>query len=185
MTSTNTSIRRTTASDSAAISEAVRAAFGAEGPEIDQLITNLLEDASAKPIVSLVAESESTIVGHVLFTRVEVVNSPRSVSAQILAPLAVVPGFQGQGIGGRLIEKGLNELASIGTDIVFVLGHPGYYRKHGFEPAGMHGFEAPHPIPAKDAEAWMVRELIPGSLVGAGGRVVCANSLMDPKYWRE
>ena len=64
----------------------------------------------------------------------------------ILAPLAVVPDAQGQGIGGALIEHGLSLLQRSGVGLVFVLGHPGYYPRHGFEPAGRLGFDAPFPI---------------------------------------
>ena len=85
-------------------------------------------------------------------------------TAALLAPLAVMPGRQRQGIGGQLIEAGMRELVARGVALVFVLGYPDYYTRHGFSPAGRQGFEAPYPLTASQADAWMVRELLPGTL---------------------
>ena len=108
-----------------------------------------------------------------------------SLSISILGPLAVMPDVQKQGIGGKLIQKGLEILSTSGVDLVFVLGHPTYYPRFGFKPAGELGFEPSYPIPEKNADAWMVQELRPGVIGSFSGRVICADSLDDPKYWRE
>lgn len=172
--------------DDEAIAKLAMAAFGAEeGPPIVELIADLLVDPSAQPVLSLVASNGENVVGHVLFSRVTVESFPSKVSAAILAPLAVHPDFQSRGIGGRLINDGLRRLADAGVDLVFVLGHPGYYPRFGFVEAGAKGFEAPYPIQEVNAPAWMVQELRPGVIGCARGRVVCADTLMDPKYWRE
>lgn len=161
-------------------------AFGAmEGAEIVQLIADLLIDESAQPVLSLVATVDNGIVGHILFSKVRVRQSEREVSAAILAPLAVHPELQSRGIGGQLVTEGLNQLSESGVELVFVLGHPGYYPRFGFSAARIKGFEAPYPIPQKHAEAWMVKALRPGVVEGPGGRVICADALADPKYWRE
>ncbi|WP_439346591.1 GNAT family N-acetyltransferase [Vacuolonema iberomarrocanum] len=97
----------------------------------------------------------------------------------------MVPDFQGQGIGGQLIKRGLQWLSASGTDLVFVLGHPGYYPRYGFQPASPLGFEAPYPIPDKDADAWMVQALRPNVIGTVSGKVVCADVLDRPEYWRE
>ncbi|CAE7242442.1 yjhQ, partial [Symbiodinium pilosum] len=86
------------------------------------------------------------------------------VQAVILAPLAVHPDFQSKGIGGQLIREGLRTVEAKGTGLAFVLGHPGYYPKHGFKPAGALGYDAPYPIEDKNADAWMVQAL--GEAVG-------------------
>jgi putative acetyltransferase len=72
-----------------------------------------------------------------------------------------------------------------GVELVFVLGHPGYYPRHGFTPAGVLGFHAPYPIPEKNADAWMVQELHPGVIGRARGKILCADAINRPEYWRE
>ena len=66
-----------------------------------------------------------------------------------------------------------------------MLGHPWYYPRHGFTPAGILGFEAPFPIPEKDADAWMVQELRSGIIGTVSGKVVCCDALNKPEHWRE
>jgi predicted N-acetyltransferase YhbS len=89
------------------------------------------------------------------------------------------------GVGTRLIEAGLTELKQVGVDLVFVLGHPGYYPRCGFTPAGVLGFEAPYPIPEKNAAAWMVQDLSGAAIGKVSGKVGCAAALDRPAYWRE
>ena len=162
-------------------------AFGnAEGPVIADLVTELSADESARPLLSLVAVADGKVVGHVLFTRAAIERSGMADAAgAILAPLAVHPAMQSRGIGGRLIRTGLDRLASTEVQLVFVLGYPDYYTRHGFAPAGAQGFQAPYAIPEEHADAWMVQALHPGSAPAAGGSVRCARALDDPKYWRE
>ncbi len=162
-----------------------REAFGDdEGPEIVELVAGLLADPTAKPLLSLVAVSDEKIVGHILFTRAKIAAN-EIVTVSILAPLAVAPHLQKQGIGGRLIKEGLKKLSESGTDLVFVLGHPEYYPRYGFIPADLPGFEAPYPIPEEVAGAWMVQELKPGRMNRLKGKVQCAGFLDRPEYWRE
>jgi predicted N-acetyltransferase YhbS len=123
--------------------------------------------------------------GHVLFTRAVVSGAEAGITASNLAPLAVIPEFQGRGLGGELIRNGLRQLAEMDTDLVFVLGHPGYYRRFGFRPAGALGLIAPYPIPPQHADAWMVQELKEGTVGTVEGRIICANSLNKPEYWVE
>ncbi|MFO7559076.1 MAG: N-acetyltransferase [Desulfobacterales bacterium] len=182
----NLQVRKALASDRRAISDVVIAAFGdVQGQEISDLIVDLLEDPSAHPVSSFVVTAEDTVVGHILFTRARLRHSQRTVSSTILAPLSVHPEYQHQGIGGQLIQEGLNELKAAGFELVFVLGHPGYYPKYGFSAAGIKGFDAPYPIPPENSDAWMVQELHPGIIGCVSGQVVCADALNDPKHWRE
>jgi putative acetyltransferase len=179
-------IRQSVQSDLPAISDLAMASFGnSEGPEIVQLIGDLLMDATAQPVVSLVATVNEGMVGHVLFSTVRLKPPAQNVSAVLLAPLAVHPDFQSRGIGGQLVTEGLQRLSDAGVDLVFVLGHPAYYPRFGFSAAGVRGFEAPYPVAQQNAGAWMVRELHPGVIGSTTGQVICADALADPKYWRE
>jgi putative acetyltransferase len=97
-------------------------------------------------VVSIVAEDEG-IVGHVLFSRMEVLADGRPLAALGLAPVAVVQSRQSEGIGGALIEAGLSRADELGTDIVFLLGEPGYYRRFGFEASAAEPFASPYAGP--------------------------------------
>jgi len=159
-----------------------RAAFGHED-EAD-LVKDLLGDTSAEPIISLLAFDGNKAVGHILFTRATL-EPEAPLSINILAPLAVVPKYQKQGIGGKLIENGLDILEEMGVDLVFVLGHPEYYPLHGFRPVRNLGFEPTYSIPEKDSDAWMVQELRPRVLGRFTGKIICADEMNKPEHWRE
>jgi len=176
-------IREASDSDLNDVLRVERTAFG-RGTEAE-LVKDLLHDPSARPLLSLLAFADNRAVGHILFTATRLEHAQQVVSSTILAPLAVVPDAQKQGIGGRLIERGLELLSESGVELVFVLGHPEYYPRFGFEPAGRLGFEAPYAIPDKHADAWMVRELQSGVIGSVTGKVVCADVLSRPEHWRE
>ncbi len=150
-----------------------------------QLVRELLNDPSAQPVVSLIAFQGGRAVGHILFTSATLKEAKRAVSIAILAPLAVVPDAQKQGIGGKLIHRGLELLANAGIHFVFVLGHPDYYPRYGFKPAGKLGFKPPYPIADEHADAWMVQALGRGVMGPVGGKVLCAEALNKPEYWSE
>ncbi len=179
-------LRLSADSDLPAISRIHLDAFGpAEGREIADLVGALLSDETAVPYLSIVAESGGELTGHVLFTAARLDSSSESPVASILAPLGVLQAFQLQGVGRLLVSRGLELLIDRGVDLVFVLGHPTYYQRFGFEPAGRFGFEAPYPIPEKNAEAWMVKALTSGALRRFTGTVECAAVLNRPEHWRE
>ncbi|MCM3878840.1 MAG: N-acetyltransferase [Vicinamibacterales bacterium] len=120
--------------DSSQIRHLNELAFGqpAEADLVDKL-RNVCADA-----LSLVAEDDGgTIVGHILFTPV-VVEGRRSLGMG-LAPMAVLPDRQRQGIGSQLVTRGLDHLRERGCPFVVVVGHPEYYPRFGFEPASKHG----------------------------------------------
>jgi putative acetyltransferase len=160
-----------------------RAAFGHDAEA--ELVRDLLNDPSASPLLSLLALEGERAVGHVLFTSARLKETPAAAAIALLAPLAVVPDLQRQGVGGKLIERGLRLLSDAGVDLVFVLGHPEYYPRHGFEPAGRLGYAAPFPIPDEHADAWMVQALRPGVVGSVRGTIICADALNKPEYWRE
>ena len=176
-------IKKATDSDLNDVLRIDREAFGHS--KESNLVNELLNDDSAKPVLSLLAIDDDEAAGHILFTRVRITGYEDALSAMILAPLAILPESQRKGIGGKLIGEGLMQLSESEVDLVFVLGHPGYYPRYGFKPAGVRGFEAPYPIPAKDASAWMVQELKTGIIEKFSGKIVCANMLNEPQHWRE
>lgn len=179
-------IRESDNRDRAAIERIQVAAFGPDkGPVIAGLVNGLLADPTADPVLSLVAEADKRLSGHILFTRVRLTRPDSRVSARILAPLAVLPAVQNRGVGQKLIRHGFEVLKASGVDLVFVLGHPGYYPRCGFAPAGEQGFRAPYPIPDKHADAWMVRALNGRAGEACHGTVCCADTLNRPGHWRE
>ena len=179
-------IRKSAETDRAEIEKIHIAAFGAEkGPEIAELVNGLLDDKTAEPGLSLVAVENGQLMGHILYTKALLTGTDLPVSVQLLAPLAVLPEVQSKGVGGKLIDAGLRQLKAAGVELVFVLGHPDYYPRSGFTPAGVLGFEAPYPIPAEHAKAWMVQALKEGLVGEVKGRVQCADVLDQPQHWRE
>ncbi|QDV16353.1 Acetyltransferase (GNAT) family protein [Gimesia panareensis] len=176
-------IRQTTAADFIKVKAVHQEAFGPEeGPVIVSLLDELLPDPTAAPILSLLAEDGPRVLGHVLFTNV-VIQGAEPVAARILAPLAVLPSAQKQGVGRQLVEAGLKQLRDAGGELVFVLGDPAYYTRFGFQPAGARGLKAPHPIPVEHAEAWMVQELCSGVLGRVMGEVEASQVLNRREYW--
>lgn len=189
-------IREASVSDLEAVLAVERAAFG--GEEEAELTRALLEDPSARPCLSLLAMEDERAVGHVLFTAARVVSQQISqqkekqetVLAVLLAPLAVVPEYQRQGVGSGLVAEGFRRLAAMGVELVFVLGSPEYYSRFGFVPAGALGFEAPYVLPEKWAEAWRVRSLssnlLDSNIIGnVSGKVICADAISKPEFWQE
>jgi len=174
-------IRMTNDSDLEDILNVHRAAFADEGEIIATLVRELLQDPSAQPMISLLAEQKKQVVGHVLFTQAWVEQTP----ASLLAPLAVMPDRQRQGIGNALVKTGLRALTEADMGLAFVLGHPSYYPRFGFTPAGIQGFEASYPILEKNANAWMVLELKANALSSVSGKVKCAKAIDKPEYWQE
>jgi putative acetyltransferase len=144
----------------------------------------LLADETAKPVVSLMAFIEGQPAGHILFTKAQLLGGSREIVVSFLAPLAVMPKFQRQGVGSLLIKKGLERFSKSGVDLVFVVGHPGYYPRFGFARADKLGFETPYPISEEHAEAWMVCALRHGLLGSISGKVVCCEAVNKPELWR-
>ena len=118
--------------------------------------------------LSLVAVLNNLIVGYILFSKIVIKSEKTTTPALALAPLAVLPEYQNQGIGSQLVEKGLKECKHLNYNIVNVLGHPNFYPKFGFKPARKFGIVAPFEVPD---EAFLILELIPGTLNGISGTV--------------
>lgn len=139
-----------------------KAAFG--GSDEADLVDKLRGEHA---VLSLVAELEGDIVGHIMFSRMWINTLAGLVSAVALAPMAVLPEHQHKGIGGLLIQHGLELLRGRGERIVIVVGHPDYYPRFGFSSDKAKLLESPFP-----SEAFMATELSAGALDGVRGSVV-------------
>ena len=135
-----------------------------EGSYEADLVDKLRSDDHA--LVSLVAEVESRIVGHIMFSRMWINTSSGLVPAVALAPVAVLPEHQRKGIGSLLIRHGLELLRGQGERIVIVVGHPEYYPRFGFSTDRAKSVESRFP-----REAFMAMELCSGALTGIHGSV--------------
>jgi len=139
------------------------------GREDEARLVEALHAADAAP-VSLVAVVEGSfrgVVGHVLFSPVEIDNGGSSIRMVGLAPVGVLPEYQGQGIGSRLIRMGLEACRERGYDAVVLLGEPNYYFRFGFERANAHGLGNEYGVD----HYFMVAELRSGVLAGSGGTI--------------
>ncbi len=159
----NSGIRQETPADIPAVHSVEVAAFGrpAEADLVD------LCRQHGRVSLSLVALRDKKLVGHVMFTPVTLDPPCPGWFGLGLGPVAVLPEFQRQGIGSRLIEFGLEVCRELGMDFVVLLGDPRYYSRFGFIPASEFGLGNEYGAEA----AFMVRELKPGVLRGAKGVV--------------
>lgn len=146
-------IRQETPNDFTQVYQVVKLAFAnAEYSDHDEqnLVERLRSSSSFIPELSLVAELDGKIVGHILFTKLAVGNTTQLA----LAPLAVHPDFQCQGIGGQLIKKGHEIAAAMGYDYSILLGHPSYYPRFGYLPASRFGITSPFDVPDENYMAF-------------------------------
>jgi putative acetyltransferase len=116
--------------------------------------------------LSLVAEAEDEIVGHILFSRMWIDTQEDAIAAAALAPMAVLPAYQRQGIGSLLVRQGVNLLREREERVILVLGHRTYYPRFGFSAEKARFLESPFP-----RDAFMALELVPGVLDGVHGGV--------------
>jgi putative acetyltransferase len=108
-----------------------------ERPEEADLVDKLR--LTCPEAISLVAEDDGQVVGHLLFTPALIESEERTVRGMGLAPMAVAPLRQREGIGSKLVEHGLTQLKARGCPFVIVVGHPDFYPRFGFEIASRLG----------------------------------------------
>lgn len=121
----------------------------------------------ARPVVSLVAEYEGTIAGHIMFSPVLLIGHPE-LRIMGLAPMAVASKHQRKGIGSALVRAGLEQCTALGFGAVVVLGHPTYYPLFGFVPSTRWNIRCEYEAPP---EAFMAIELEAGYLSGKAGTI--------------
>ncbi|MFF4966367.1 GNAT family N-acetyltransferase [Streptomyces sp. NPDC001037] len=162
-------LREELPSDRQAVRDIHLRAFGDHGLVVADLVDTLRDTTTAGDGLSLVAEHDRQIVGHVMFTR-SLLDAPRRlVEVQVLSPLAVAPELHKRGIGSALVRHGLETLAERGVPLVFLEGDPSYYSRLGFSPGGDLGFRKPslripdaafQAIRLPECEPWMTGTLV-------------------------
>lgn len=155
-------IRDEQPTDAKQVREVNEAAFG-RSDEAD-LIDKLRVERAI--LLSLVAQYDRQIVGHILFSRMTVDAAPGPLPAVSLAPMAVLPDHQGRGVGSQMVRRGLADLRERGERIVIVLGHKEYYPRFGFSSGKARNLSSPFP-----PGALMALELSEGALAGVHGAV--------------
>jgi putative acetyltransferase len=156
-------IRSEEPKDRSAIRAVHEAAFGTS------LEADIVDALRAKPksLISLVAETEGEIIGHILFSPVSLADQPHALLMG-LGPLAVAPEHQRQKVGSALVRRGLELCRDRGYAAVVVLGHAEYYPRFGFVPASQYGIRSRYDAPD---EAFMAVELQPRALRDVSGEV--------------
>ena len=165
-------IRQARTADYPSVYALVEATF-ADMPESDHKEQDLVErlrlSEAFVPPLSIVAETDKgQIVGYVLLTKVEIVSDGRATTSLAVAPLAVLPAFQRQGIGGRLLREAHTRAAELGYRTAVLIGHKDYYPRFGYRQARDWGIAFPFDIPA---ECGMLIELCPRGAEGIQGMV--------------
>lgn len=160
--------------DIAGIREVLTAAFGRTSEAT--LVEAIRNSPNFIPELSIIAVEDGTVLGHILLSPIVIKTSQQLIPALALAPLAVIPTRQREGIGNQLVQMGLSKCRELGHSLVVVLGHPFYYQRFGFQAASQFGIQAPFPVPD---EAFMVLELKPGALIDVSGIV------LYPDYFNE
>lgn len=142
-------------------------AFGQENEA--KLVDLLRNNKIFVPELSLVATIDNKLVGHILFTKIKIVdNIQNEFESLALAPMAVLPDIQKKGVGAQLIKAGLYKAKELNFKSVIVLGHKHYYPKFGFEPTEKWEIKAPFPV---KANTFMGLELKTGGLKNVRGTV--------------
>ena len=163
------SIRPEKPEDYAAIAEITTLAFGQ--PNEARLVEALRAADDFEPALSLVAEEDGEIIGHILFSTVTLESPAGGMPILCLAPMSVHPDHQNKGVGTALVKAGFEQCRLLGHKIIVVIGHPNYYPRFGFTPARAapaKRLDVEFPVPD---EAFMVLELVPDALAGYGGMV--------------
>lgn len=167
----NITIRQEREEDHKAVFELIEKAFESEqmSDHQEQFLVERLRNSNAfVPELSLVAETENKIAGHILLTKLKIKNDYNEFDSLALAPVSVLPEYQGNGIGGMLIKESHRRAKKSGFKSVVLLGHEEYYPRFGYKQAGNFGIELPFDVPKENC---MAIELVENGLKGVTGMV--------------
>ncbi|WP_291090998.1 GNAT family N-acetyltransferase [Empedobacter sp. UBA7494] len=132
------------------------------------LVERLRNSDSFVPDLSIVFEMNGLIIGYVLLTKIKINHSNSSYDSLALAPVAVLPNYQGNGIGGHLIEFAYKKAKELGFESIILLGHPTYYPKFGYRKASDFDIQLPFDVPDENC---MAIELVEDALKNINGMV--------------
>ena len=170
-------MRREEPADHRAVEDLTREAFwGMSGPRCDEhLLVHRLRDSGAfVPELDVVAEVDGALVGHIVYSRAQVVGEGGASDVLTFGPLSVLPTHQGGGVGAALMRYTLAEATRLGHRVVVVYGHPDYSPKFGFVRGSEVGITAPGGM---TFDALMALELVDGGLDDVRGEFH-----MDPAF---
>lgn len=174
-------IRIATTHDGEGIRRLYWSAFTEEENEmVATLAVDLLSEKSALTILSLVAEMDDAVVGHIAFSPLKIDNQA-NIQAYILAPLAVRPDVQKQRIGSALVEYGLQRLSALDVDLIFVYGAPEYYGRFGFSAEAALSYKAPYPL--QYPFGWQAIAIRDGATENGPHAMQCVQALCKPLLW--
>lgn len=147
---------------------------------VSKLAVNLLSEKTTPQTISLVAETDGTIVGHVAFSPMKIDNN-ENLQGYILAPLGVKPEYQKRRIGSKLIESGMQRLFKMGINVLFVYGDPNYYSRFGFNADAACQYIPPYKI--QYPFGWQAITLNEYNSAKSPVKIACVTSLCDPELW--
>lgn len=177
----NITVRKERPEDYSTTEQVVKSAFANQefsDQKEHELVSRIRKSDAFIPALSLVAIQEETqeIVGHILFSKINICNVNQSVASLALAPVSVSPDYQSKGIGKQLILEALQKAKELGYQSVVVLGHPQYYPKFGFQKASQWGIKAPFEVPD---EVFMAMELQENALAHVSGVVEYSSAFFE------
>lgn len=174
-------IRTATGKDGKAIQKIHLAAFAKEENEpVARLAIDLLTENPTPPVLSLVSFTDDAITGHIAFSPL-FIEKNKNWRGYILAPLAVAPEFQKQGVGRELIEEGIKRLVLLQTEMVFVYGDPGYYGRFDFTKELAADYLPPYEL--EYPFGWQALQIGKSSQPKLPAQLDCVASLKDPSMW--
>ena len=173
-------IRIAQEADLAPIQQLIAASFSDdENKAIMNVVAALAQENTTPPIKSFIAESGDQLVGYVAYS--PVFTGLDGISGYILAPLAVLPTYQKQGVGTKLIEAGSEVLVAYGVDVLLVYGDPDYYGRFGFTEEIARSFVPPYPL--EYPFGWLGMRLSKTEIPNHPIKFECAAALSKPEIW--
>ncbi|MBS5307597.1 MULTISPECIES: GNAT family N-acetyltransferase [Clostridium] len=172
-------IREETNKDNEEVEKLIEESFkSAEFTDNDEhnLVKRLRRSDEFIKELSLLAEIDNKIVGHILLTKALIKGENKDIETLVLAPLAVLPDYQSNGIGKNLMNEAIEKSKKLGYKSIVVLGHENYYPKFGFKKASNYGIKAPFDVPD---EAYMVLELTSNALNEVNGVVEYSKAFFE------